>query len=114
MNKYYKSLVFTDHALERLGKRSITQEMVYQVLSNPYKSYPNEQSTKFIKNVNGRKVHVVGQFLKEENKWLIISVWVRGEDDQLPIAWRIITFPFWLLWKLLSWLFKILFNAKSA
>lgn len=106
MNKHYKSLIFTDHAVERLDSRSITQEMVYQVVSSPQSSHHNGETTKYIKTIQDRKVHVVAQHLKADHKWLIISVWVRGEEDQQPLAWRIITFPFWLLWKLIKTLFK--------
>jgi hypothetical protein len=38
MNKHYKSIIFTDHALERLEGRSITQDMVYQVVTNSAKN----------------------------------------------------------------------------
>jgi hypothetical protein len=109
MNKTYKSLIFTDHALDRLASRTITQEMVYQTVTAAAKKFSQSNTTKFIKTVSQRKLHVVGQYLKDEKKWLIISVWVRGEDDTLPLAWRVITFPFWLLWKLLKWVFKKLF-----
>lgn len=88
--------------------------MVYQTVANPTKKYPSDKTTKFIKNVHNRKMHVVAQFLKEEKKWLVVSVWVRGEEDQAPLAWRIITFPFWIIWILLKWIFKSIFNAKTA
>lgn len=109
MNKHYKSLIFTDHALDRLGDRSITQEMVYQAVTHSAKRYDDKDNTKFIRKLNNRKLHVVGQYLRQEKKWLIISVWVRGEDDNQPLVWRIITFPFWLLWVLLKWILKRLF-----
>lgn len=114
MDKNYKSIIFTDHALERLSSRSISQEMVYQAITKPTKSSRSKESTKFVKKINGRTVHVVAQFLSDARKWLIISVWVRGEDDKAPLAWRIITFPFWLLWKGMVWLLKQLFYAKTA
>jgi hypothetical protein len=109
MNKHYKSIIFTDHALERLEGRSITQDMVYRVVTDYSNKYPKGNTTKFIKTVNNRKVHVVAQYLKDENKWLVISVWIRGEDDKTPLAWRIITFPFWLIWIFIKWLVKKIF-----
>ena len=114
MNKNYKSIIFTDHGLDRLESRGITQEMVYQVVTNSAKKFDQGQTTKFIKTVSKRKVHVVAQYLKDQHKWLVISVWVRGENDKQPLMWRIITFPFWLVWMLLKWLFMRLFYAKSA
>lgn len=114
MNKHYRSIIFTDHALDRLDSRSISQEVVNQVVTNPYKKHQNGDTTKFIKKVHDRNIHVVAQYLSEERKWLVISVWVRGEEDKNPLAWRIITFPFWLVWKLTSSIVKLFFGAKSA
>lgn len=113
MNKNYKSLVFTNHGLDRLESRFITQEMVWQVVNKPDKKYPSKDKTKFIKTVHDRRLHVVASKLKKENKWLVISVWVRGEDDQAPWVWRVITFPFWLLWLLIKALFKLLFGKRT-
>lgn len=109
MNKNYRSLIFTDHALDRSGSRSITQEMVYQAIAHPAKKFEEGNTTKFIKTVHKRKVHVVAQYLKDEKKWLVISVWVRGEDDKQPLVWKIITFPFWIVWMLLKMMFKRVF-----
>jgi hypothetical protein len=29
----------------------------------------------------GAKVQVIGKPIPEQNKWLVVSLWVRGEDD---------------------------------
>ena len=102
MNKEYKSLVFTNHGLDRLESRSITQDMVWRAISNQNKKYHEKGKTKFIATINGRRIHVVAEKLQKEGKWLVISAWVRGEDDQAPLAWRIISFPFWLMWQILK------------
>ncbi|HEX7018041.1 MAG TPA: DUF4258 domain-containing protein [Patescibacteria group bacterium] len=101
----YKNLVFTKHALERLNDRTITAEAVQRVIQAPDKKFDNGGSTKFIRTLDDRKYHVVASYLKQEHTWLIISVWVRGEDDQQPLIWQLITLPFRFGW----WLVKKLF-----
>jgi hypothetical protein len=107
MNREYHHLVFTKHALERLTQRSISQDAVERVLAHPDRTHPTgkAQTSKFIRELNGRVIHVVGTYLPDQKKWLIVSVWVRGEDDQLPLVWQIISLPFKLLWWLLKQLF---------
>ncbi|PIR61803.1 MAG: hypothetical protein COU66_01835 [Candidatus Pacebacteria bacterium CG10_big_fil_rev_8_21_14_0_10_44_11] len=111
MQKNYKSLVFTDHALDRLGLRLVTQEMVYQVVTTFQTKYAVDQSTKFVKTIKQRKLQVVANYLKKEDKWLIISVWVRGEEDQPSIFWKIISFPFWLVWQALKKIWPLFFHS---
>lgn len=104
MRKEYKNLVFTDHALERLHLRSLSQDKIFQVVSHPEKKFSTDKSGqfKYILTLKGRKIHVVAKKLPQEKKWLVISVWVRGEDDPVPIAWQIITFPFKIIAKIAS------------
>lgn len=105
----YHNLIITKHAEERLKQRSITLQAIESTVLSPDKKFPGKQpgTTKFIKTVNNRLVHIVGQYLKEENKWLIISVWVRGEDDQAPLSWQLISLPFKLVWWVVKKAFKI-------
>jgi len=104
MDKNYKNLVFTNHALERLKLRSISQDQVQQVLSYPDKKNPSNklQQVKFIRLIDNRNIHLVAKYLSDQNKWLIVSVWVRGEEDPTPLMWKIITFPFKIIAKIAS------------
>jgi hypothetical protein len=75
-------IVFTKHANERLAQRKITREMVISTIEIPEKYFvEGDGNTKFISTVDGRTLHVVCQPLVEERKWLVKTVWVRGEDD---------------------------------
>jgi hypothetical protein len=75
-------VVFTKHARERLEQRNITEEMALKAIATPYRFYTQKDGgMKFILRINGRNVHVVCQPLPEERKWLVKTVWVRGEDD---------------------------------
>lgn len=97
MNRDYKNIVFTKHALGRLAGRSITQDSVWHAVNFPDSSYikdADKNSRKFIRSLHGRKYHVVCNYLAKEKKWLVISVWVRGEEDAVPLVWQLITLPF--------------------
>ncbi|NCN45068.1 MAG: hypothetical protein COU63_00640 [Candidatus Pacebacteria bacterium CG10_big_fil_rev_8_21_14_0_10_36_11] len=112
MNQTYKNLVFTKHAWERLDDRSISQDIIYQVVNSPDKTFHNQQNYKFIRTINGRKIHVVATPV-DQGKMLIISTWVRGEDDREPFIWLLITLPFKILWWCLKILFKTIFGDKK-
>ena len=119
MDKHYKNLIFTDHALERMRLRTISQDQVRQVLAHPEKTFPSNkpEQIKFIRNLSHRTIHVVGKYLEDQKKWLIISVWVRGEDDPIPLMWLVITVPFKIIAKIakiiLSYIKKYLLEKNK-
>ncbi|NDJ60661.1 MAG: DUF4258 domain-containing protein [Chloroflexi bacterium] len=93
-NREYKDIIFTEHALERSRLRRISQEMVLQTIKSPERSeLEDDGDTKFIREINDRNVHVVSRFLDDERKWLIISAWVRGEDDPKPLWQQVLLLP---------------------
>ncbi len=78
----YKNIVFSHHARERMELRVISEDMVLQTIRRPDKTYPEaDGDTKFIRRVNGANLHVVCKPVPDEDKWLVKSTWVRGEDD---------------------------------
>ena len=84
-------------------ERSITAESVYQTVNNPSgEKNEGKRSKKFVRTISGRNYHVIAQWKSIEQKWLIISVWVRGEDDKESLSVQIVLLPFRLLW----WIFK--------
>ena len=109
MTHTYKQLVFTNHGWERLQDRRLSSDAVWQVVTAPsHQESMGEGKTKYIRVVNGRLIHVVASWLPHEQRWLVISVWVRGEADRVPFIWTLITAPFKFLWWLLRLLFKSL------
>ena len=114
MSREYKDLVFSKHAMERAQSRSIAPDSVYQALHFPDRVIKNKEnnSQKFSKIINDRKYQVVAKYLAKEKKWLVVSVWVRGENDKAPFVWQLITLPF----KLIYWVIKLIWNllAKIA
>jgi hypothetical protein len=100
-------IIYTKHARERIRKRSLSFTGVEDTLSHPDKhQYLEQKQEKFIKLQGKRLYHVVATYLPKEKSWLIVSAWVRGEQDQAPLSWRLITFPF----RLIAKLFKLIFN----
>lgn len=78
----HKTVVFTKHARERLNLRNVDEDMVIQVMQSPIKTHRiDDEKIKFIGKTMGAKVHVISKPISEQNKWLVISLWVRGEDD---------------------------------
>jgi hypothetical protein len=100
----YHHLVLTTHAQDRLQQRAISLDAVEAAVVHPDKKYPGKQAgtTKFIKTINGRRLHIIAQHLPDKDQWLIISVWVRGEDDRPSLAWQILALPFKILWWMIS------------
>ena len=81
-NPNYTNIGFTNHARERMQLRVITEEMVVMAIRKPDRLYQEDDGDmKFIRKVNGANVQVVCKPLPDENKWLVKSAWVRGEDD---------------------------------
>ena len=103
MSYIYKNVIFTKHGLQRSKDRSISANRVYETINYPDKvKNKHAQQQTFIKEKYGRKYHVVATYKPEQKKYLVISTWVRGEDDRQPIVWQLITAPFRILW----WLIK--------
>lgn len=82
-----------------------------RVLAHPDRTHPTgkAQTTKFIRELNGRVIHVVGTYLSDQKKWLIVSVWVRGEDDPTSLGWQLISLPFKVTW----WVIKKISNLSK-
>lgn len=95
MRRAYKNIVFTDHALRRLAERQLSQPHIWQVLNQPQKIKPGTRpgTKKYIKTVKDRRIHVVAQkqtLSSSPAEFRVISVWVRGEEDQAPLLIRLI------------------------
>lgn len=77
-----QTVVFTRHARERMNLRKLDDAMVLQVMRKPGKIYDaGDGKVKFVGKAMGAKVHVIGKPIPEENKWVVVSLWARGEND---------------------------------
>lgn len=83
----YQNLVFTDHALQRLKKRRISQAAAAKTIAAPDEKEAEADGDFVFKKVwQGRDYHIVAMWLADERKWLVKSAWVRGEEDR-PAWW---------------------------
>ena len=109
MTHTYKNIVFTNHAYDRIKSRSISSHAIYETIQYPDKEFKKaSNATKYIKTIHDRKYHVVAKYKKNEKKYLVISAWVRGEDDKQPLIWQILTLPFKIAWWIIVFQFKII------
>jgi hypothetical protein len=109
LENHMAEYIFTKHALERLQQRSISQSMAEAALRQPDQTMPGKKpgTVKFIRQINDRNVQLVATFLKDQQKWLVVSAWVRGEDDKVPFSWQLVTFPF----RAVAWVVKQIWFA---
>jgi len=105
------NFILTKHAKERMQDRGITQDMVRLALKKPDQTLPGDDPSKvkFIRTIDRRRTQVVATLLPSK-QWLVISVWVRGEDDRVPFVWLILSAPFKLGWWLIKTVGKWLWN----
>lgn len=107
MPEHFKNIIFTKHALARMDKRSISFDKIWSVINHPDKSFKRDnKSKKFIKKINDRNYHAIATYLPDEEKFLIISAWVRGEDDKQSFIWILLTLPFRIGWWIIKKIFK--------
>lgn len=106
-------VILTKHARERLSQRGMTVNGVEETIFDPDKkiSLPAGQ-IKFIKQQGKRLYQVVAIYKDREHAWLVLSAWVRGEEDKPDFWWLIITMPLKWLWQLLKFIFRLLFGWK--
>ncbi len=78
MDKHYKGLIWTKHALSRMQKRGIKQSDAWATWRRPDQSRRSNSKDAWVyyKKFSDQKIEVVAK--QNENKeWLILSVWSR-------------------------------------
>ncbi len=79
---------------------------IEQTIINPDKVLELGQGQKkFIKQQGSRLYQTIALWKEKEQLWLIISVWVKGEEDRPDLLWRLLTAPFRFLRFLWHWFF---------
>ena len=74
---HYKGAIYTNHALERLDDRGLTQDMAAETFRYPDKriSGKNPGSYEYTKKYQNSTVTVIAK-QNEKGEWLILSVWI--------------------------------------
>src|SRR4051812_36400359 len=91
---HYGNLIWTNHALDRLSQRGLSQEKALIAFRNPDNSSPGSTpgSMQFTKYFGSSKVTLVGKE-NERREWIIISAWIDppfpgSADDRKQRAFR--------------------------
>lgn len=72
----FSGIIWTNHALERLDQRGLTQDLAHSAFTNPDKSYSaRDGGMEFIKWVGKSKITLIAK-KNERGEWLVISNWI--------------------------------------
>lgn len=80
--RIYGGAIWTNHALERLGARGLTQELAWRAFQYPDHSKNGKQkgSWEYRKTFGSSTVTVIAK-QNEKHEWIILSCWI---DPPLP------------------------------
>lgn len=78
MDNNYKGIIFTNHALQRLRERDISQGDAWATLVHPQESRKgsNKNAWVFYRTYGNNKIEVVATE-NEKKEWVVLSVWSR-------------------------------------
>lgn len=108
MGKKFRDIVFTSHAEERMQLRNLDAQLIHKLWHAPEQIEKLEDGKeKRIATKHDRTVHMIGTYLQDEDKWLLISTWVRGEDDPVPWVWQLLVMSVRVVWLGMRLLWKI-------
>jgi len=75
----YKGVIWTDHALERLRQRGITQGDAWATLNRPEQSRIGSNksgSSVYYRTYGDQRIEVVAK-QNDQKEWIVLSVWSR-------------------------------------
>lgn len=109
--QHYGGAIWTNHALERLDQRGLTQQLAWQTFHDPdvAEKGKNPGTTEFRKRFGKSTVTVIGK-RNEKNEWIILSNWI---DPPLPGTVDFKKREDWLKYKKASFWGKVLFTLKK-
>lgn len=86
MQNQFKGTIFTNHALERLSQRQITQSDAWYTLRRPDKSLKGKSpgSWKFYKDYGSQRIEVIAK-KNEKGIWVVLSCWSKQMGNNQPI-----------------------------
>jgi hypothetical protein len=94
-------IILTDHVRRRMRLRGISEGDISLALRESDRRFSSgDGREKFIKYLDREPLHVIAK-RNSVGDWVVLSAWIRGQDDPLPLWWRAIRLPFLLLWHLL-------------
>ena len=87
MDNHYKGLIWTNHALQRLKERGVSQGDAWATWNHPDQSRPGSGSKSgawvYYRTWGNQKIEVVAK-KNEKGEWIVISVWADCVNNYLP------------------------------
>lgn len=76
VNQHYGSVIWTNHALDRLRERRLPQEIAYKAFMHPdnYQQGKNKGTWEYRKTIDGHLITLVAK-QNEHRQWIIVSCW---------------------------------------
>lgn len=76
-NNHFGGVIWTNHALERLGQRGLSQELALQTFKNAdiYYEGKNPGTTEFKKRFGTSTVTLIAK-KNEKGQWVVLSNWI--------------------------------------
>lgn len=98
MNRRYKELIFTNHALERARQRAVDMGAVWATWRHPQKSRYAATRGAWVKERTwgNRRIEVVVK-QNDRKEWVVLSVWATEWNRKPSTPWYI---------RLLKWVWK--------
>ena len=86
MKTYYGGAIFTNHALQRLRERGITQSDVWYTFQHPDGQLKGNSpgSTKYYKDYGQQRIEVIAK-QNEKKEWIVLSCWSKIVGNGKPI-----------------------------
>ena len=82
MQRHYKGVIWTDHALERLGQRGISQGDAWATLNSPEEArYATSKNAWIYYRTYGKERIEVVASQNDKKEWVVISVWSKEIYD---------------------------------
>lgn len=85
-SQYYKGIIWTHHAIERMEQRKMSQDYAYQTFQSPDRQLSGKQSGtyEYQKQFGRHKATVIAK-QNDKGEWVVLSCWIDppmyGTDD---------------------------------
>lgn len=83
MKNEYRGVIFTNHALNRLHNRNVSQQKAYQTLKSSQKKQRGKTpgSFKFSRDFGDYLLQLIAK-KNDQNQWIILTCWVRDKSPR--------------------------------
>lgn len=104
MDRYYGGVIWTNHILQRMKERGLTQSDVLWVFNHPEKTVAASDpgAYRFYRNHNNLRLEVIAK-KNEEGKWIMMSCWSKPLYGAERLKFKN---PWSLLWRIPLFIIK--------